>query len=60
VGRKQGVVRLQFFRMSSCGRDIPPEATTQRITIGGRPGFVDGEPELCSAAVSVLWHGDNG
>jgi hypothetical protein len=25
------------------GRDVPPEATMQMITIGGRPEFVDDE-----------------
>jgi hypothetical protein len=35
------------------GRDVPPEAMMQMITIGGRPEFVDVGREL-SAAVLVL------
>jgi hypothetical protein len=42
--------------------DVPHVATMQMRTIGGRPGFVDVECELCSVAMSVvvLWERRDG
>jgi len=55
-GSKQNSKMITVFPDGqSHGKDVPPDATMQKITIGGRPEFVDVERGRCSDAALVLW-----